>query len=336
MHVGFFKQISTNFFFQSSRRYSTTFNFRHVETLLEQKEQLKKTFNDNGYVILQPDRDDKATVIKACRVFGAIQGHERSLSNDGVVEIRSKSLDDQQKHVTSNLGFFPHTDGVHLEGMAYKKNKVFHVSPPKMVALQCLLKSVSGGENFIVDGRAILLSVIENHPRLIPTLFSPFCMNICRADHIVMNLPVFQKMRSGNFSIRYSYDRDLFIPRWASRDLDFFNKNYVLNASFRKYISLSEKQILIIDNQRLLHGRTAISGDRLFRRIWIQDENNSSEMINPNQMDFFPTYGKSRSSAMSKYQPFIVSKSALKMHQDFFATGIALPIKKLKLLQSQF
>ncbi len=279
-------------------------SFNKIGQLSQRWEEVGKAFREHGYVILTPGTSDRQMALKACRLFGKIQSHIRAPEN-GVVEVRSESLGSQGKQVVSNLAFDAHTDGAYLEGMAFNLHGVYRVGPPKIVALQCVKPAFRGGESFLVDGRAILLAMLEKDPHLISTLFSRHCMSICREDHLVMDLPVFRKHPSGNLAMRFSYDRDMYAPKWAAKNLAFFNQNYILNQSFKTYISLSERQILVFDNHRHLHGRTEIEGERLFRRIWVQDEDISEKMITPKKAGTL--YFGSRENAthaLGKYQNY--------------------------------
>ncbi len=224
----------------------------------------------------------------------------------------------------SNLAFFPHTDGAYLEGMAQKGGKFYRVSPPKIVALQCIIPSSKGGKNFLVDGREILLSITTHRPDLIPFLFSRHSMSICRDNHLIMDSPVFRKLPFGNFSIRFSYDKDMYTSSLFREKLAFFNKHYILNTNFTIHLPLSEREILVFDNHRHLHGRAAVEGERLFRRVWIQDQDLSSEMISPDDLPYFSS-SENSTAALNKYQPYTALNIPKEGKVEKLTTGISLP-----------
>ena len=300
--------------------------FNHFDQLVRKEQEIKTLFSEKGYLILSPPSDDQNLLLDITRLFGKVQRHERSPEN-GIVEIRSKKVDVHDQQVVSDMHFFAHTDGAYLEGMTQYDGGTFRVAPPKIVVLQCIKPAQEGGASFLVDGKAILLSVLKNHHHLINTLFSLNCFSICRENHLVMSLPVFKKLPSGNFSIRFSYDQDLYASKDSMEKLSFFNENYILNPAFITQFSLSNREILVLDNHRYLHGRTAVKGDRLLKRIWIYDEALSTEMRNPSTNGGL-YYGSIQHAtrALTHYNPYTPIKAE---EEKFFykdlSVGIYLP-----------
>lgn len=278
--------------------------FDKIDQLVQKELEITEQFHKQGYLVLSAPTSDETLLSSVARLFGKIQSHVRSPKH-GIVEIHNELSDAQNKQINSNFHFFAHTDGAYLEGMMRQGNKIFRIVPPKIIALQCVKPSSEGGISFLIDGKKILLHMIKNHPHLLTTLFSRSCTSICRESHLVMDLPIFKKLPSGNFSVRFSYDQDLHTPKWAIKDLAFFNQHYILNPGFITFCPLLEKQILVLDNHRYLHGRTEIQGNRLFRRIWVQDEKLSMEMYTPPKDDM-PYFGSSENSAraLNQYQPY--------------------------------
>jgi alpha-ketoglutarate-dependent taurine dioxygenase len=263
--------------------------FESIKQLLQQEPLLQSRFRKFGYLILQAPTADRELLFNVARLFGKVQGHVRS-PLDGIVDVKSHFSDAADKQVNSKLPFFAHTDGHYLEGMAQQNNSVVRVVPPKIILLQCVQPAVEGGESFLVDAKAILLEMTKKRSPLLKTLFQRPCMSICRGNHLIMDVPVFEKRPSGHFSIRFSYDNDLYAPNGIMEDLDFFNQHYISNPTFTTSLPLKERQILVIDNHRHLHGRTEVIGERLFRRIWVQDESRSSLLFSL-QNDTVPYYG---------------------------------------------
>jgi hypothetical protein len=308
-----------------AQRGLSTIPFNNIDQLIHKKLDIEATFRKQGYLILSAPPTDRQLLFDVARLFGKIQGHVRS-PQDGIVEIQNKVLQSQNKQVSSDFHFVAHTDGHYLEGLASQKGKTLRIIPPKIIALQCIKPAIKGGVNFLVDGKAILLSMIKNHSYLLPTLFAHNCTSICRGDLLAINLPVLKKMHSGRFSLRFSYDQDLYAPTWAKKSLDFFNKHYVSNPAFATFLSLSAKQILILDNHRYLHGRTEINGERLFRRIWVQDESLSTTMhlLQKKNVPYY-TSNKNPIQALAHYQPYTAIDDLKKALFEKILVGIELP-----------
>lgn len=303
----------------------TVIAFDSIKHLLQQEAMIQIQFRKFGYLILSGPTDKRELLFNVARLFGKIQGHERS-PHDGLVDVKSHYSDPTDTQVNSKLPFFAHTDGHYLEGMAQQNDSVVRVTPPKIILLQCVKAAEEGGESFLVDARAILSNLREKRSPLLKTLFHRRCTSICRNKHLITDVPVFEERPSGRFSIRFSYDQDLYAPSWAKHDLNLFNQKYILDPTFVKTFPLSSRQILVIDNHRHLHGRTEVKGERLFRRIWVQDEACSSHLFSL-QQDNVPYYGSTINmfEACAHYQPYTAISETPGDRFKEIITGIELP-----------
>jgi hypothetical protein len=316
-------------------------SFERVDQLLQKRRQIKAQFNKHGYLIFSAPSSNPDILYGVTRLFGKIQGHARSPLN-GIVEVRSEQSPAQDTQVNSNLHFFAHTDGHYLEGLAHQQDRTMRVTSPKMIGLQCVKPASEGGVTFLVDGKAMLISMLKEHSHILTTLFSRNCISICREKHLIMDVPIYKQLPNGNFALRFSYDQDLYVSPQAKRDVDFFNKHYVSNPVFTTYLSLSERQILLVDNHRLLHGRTVVKGERQFRRIWVQDEDSSAEVQNI-QREGQPYYGSAENAMhiMAAYQPYLgINDGKVAPFEKIVTLGITLPVslklKMQRIYKSQF
>lgn len=310
--------------------------FNIADQLIGEWKEVSQNVRKHGYVVLTPASSNHQVLLDTCRLFGAIQNHSRAVK-DGIVDIRSNSLATKGNHVISDIAFDPHSDGAYLDGIAMKDGMAYRIVPPKIIAVQCIKPSLRGGISFLVDGEAILSTVVREHPELLTMLFSRSAMSICRGQQLVVNCPVFSHLPSGNIMMRYSYDRDLYIAEWARAAMQFFHQNYVLNPKFTTYHHLVDRQILIVDNHRLLHGRTEIKGDRLFRRVWIQDEDRSVSMVSPKleNEDYYESTGNgSDQTSLEKYRHYLpVTLSQMANHPKKIPVGIRLQNRLLEAVQ---
>ena len=159
--------------------------------------------------------------------------------------------------VTSSEGLPPHTD--------------HHLS--NYILWHCVTQDSHGGHSIIVDGLHIFRSM--------PSEIREVLRSIRLKEHTVFkgdmgNHPLIYETAAGE-RIYYSV---LFEPTefWLANDLlsdiqriafDAFNE--AVKEAVSVCIKLNPDECLVVDNGRILHGRTAIhdESDRLLKRYWI-------------------------------------------------------------------
>lgn len=318
-------------------------NYHSVKQLADLKwKEVSKKMEKYGFVIFNsPSTNSKTTNLKifldTCRLFGPIQGHARADKN-GVVEIRSNSLAIEGKHVVTDMSISPHTDGSYARGgIAFRGSMAHLVVPPKIIILRSIVPNVEGGTNLLVDGEAIFKEISKKNPDLLRRLCAPGV--ICSVGkNVIAHHSVFEvDPVSLRVQIYYSYDNQTFVRCSDQEALDIFHNEYVLNPKFTIHCQLAAGQILILDNRRMLHGRTSITGNRLTERVWVVDEANSCRMVSP-AYGFNPHY-KSRdigaeepfSKIYEKYLP--VSSPPLEFRPNKLETGFKISLSQFKLIQ---
>lgn len=251
---------------------------------------IKRSIESHGFVRLQMHDSSKATLRAVAGLFGASQKHVRNVK-DGMTEVVGTShTKNHGGQVVSQIEFFPHTDGHYLNGvMRQKSGSLLRVGAPPLILLQCLQPAEEGGASLLVDGKKILERVVRDDQNLLKPLFARDQTAVLRGDHLVMDSPVFKQLSRQRYSIRFSYDRDFLCNPALRASFDRFNKKYILNHDYGCRFSLRENEICIIDNQRMLHGRTAFTGERILRRLWLFDQGSSSSMISPQGNIYYET-----------------------------------------------
>lgn len=292
-----------SFSYHIHNRDSEIIELSSPEDLPTRWNQLHYTIKNKGWCILDLKDSNKETLINISRFLGQRQ---RCFSSDeeGITNIVTESLDNGTAQIVSKYFFSPHTDGHYLNGMAFYKNTLRRIIPPKFMLLQCVQPAEKGGENLLIDGRRILIDLIENSSEIVPTLFSR-CMNIHHNETIASDLPVFSSVSPHTYSIRWSYDKELYFSNKAKRALDIFNYEYIDNINYSIKKSLLPHQILVLDNKRILHGREEVFGQRFYRRVWIYDEENSESLLNANPVStaFYKTERPTK-DALLNFQNF--------------------------------
>ncbi|MFJ1795358.1 TauD/TfdA family dioxygenase [Kitasatospora griseola] len=133
--------------------------------------------------------------------------------------------------------------------------------PPRVMLLVCARPGDSGGENLLVDGRAVLADLAGHHPAALEALSAPRAALFGGSDgHFA---PVLALLPTGRWRIRLRQD-DLarFSPQ-AQAHLP------VLRAAIDRHalrLRLAPGQALVLDNHRVLHARSAFTGERLMIR----------------------------------------------------------------------
>jgi hypothetical protein len=247
-----------------------------LRPIITQWPAIKNALEVRGFALLTLPDSEITTFKAVASLFGPIQRHARNRI-DGITEIAG-NVPSTKGQVASCIEFFPHTDGHYLRGMARTNNGKFTcVQPPHLFLLQCIKQAPEGGINVLVDGAKILRAMIERDKKLIGPLFSGKGTAILRGEHLACDVPVFNPLSPKRYALRFSYDRDFFCASPLKEIFAKFNAHYVLNQQYSSYHLLKPCQILIADNERMLHGRTAFVGERVLRRIWIHKK--SSEML---------------------------------------------------------
>ena len=315
------------------RRFSQAIQFNRISELCRQWSLVQSSFKERGFVRLQAKDSKTGTLKHVGNLFGSAQKHVRNPITgitDIIGESNSKGRKDNQ--VASNKEFLPHTDGTYLSGMARSEDgKYYRVGPPRFILLQCVQSSSDGGgTSILVDGQKILHSMIEKDPFLLPSVFSP--VSILRGNHLIMDVPIFKQTSRDSYVLRFSYDSDLYMPKTLQPLLALFNKNYIHNDQYRTMEQLKSGEILVVDNSRILHARTAFVGERFFRRLWIHDDTESEELVNPPESQALYYQSELPSdSPTEKYTIYgRVSQASSKIRQ--VPTGIHLPLRLKRIL----
>ena len=241
-----------------------------------------------GFLILKQNYESSNETFRTiCEHFGNIQHRTRSDRGISfVVDTRSRS---ETPAISSNIRFFPHTDGVYLDDIVSYDGNYTRTQPPKFVILECVIPATEGGETVVIDGKRILEEVTATHPTLIPALFKK-SISFFRHEFVANKVSIYDKDKQQRYSIRYSYDQEMLIPETLFNAVEKFNGQFILNDKFHITEKLISKEVIVIDNKRMLHGRSAFCGNRVLRRAWISMDN--SEILFPGKTpdaSFYPS-----------------------------------------------
>ena len=218
-------------------------------------------FNEFGFVILEhePSATPKNNLLKLSDYFGKIIHHEHS-NSQGIVPI--SPVDNYPEYVnTTTADLSLHTDGA------------FTIIPPKVIAIQCEIAAKSGGLTKLIDSKLVYEHLKRTNPVELLTLFNSDAITVKR-DKKKATKPIFEE-HYDRLILRFRADNaaHIFVQSKSFAAFKLF-ENFVNNIDNQIIFKLAENQILIIDNTRILHGRTAFckQDTRLLNRLWFDGQ----------------------------------------------------------------
>jgi alpha-ketoglutarate-dependent taurine dioxygenase len=230
----------------------------------------------NGAVILECEKSDRPqeNLLALKAIFGNVQRHKHS-GRDGIVSV-TPSLNQDRYVNTTRAKLALHTDGT------------FELNPPVIIALQCVVAAKTGGENILVDGKAIYDYLSRLAPEQLDILFEPDVLTVKRDDRVATHA-IFTKTENGKVSIAFRVDKavEISVKPEAIPLLETIEQ-FVESPSNQTIFKLEQHQILLLDNQRMLHGRNAFAEAefRLLNRIWFDGKSKYQLKLGftPNQL----------------------------------------------------
>ncbi|GAA2496117.1 hypothetical protein GCM10023100_47010 [Actinocorallia cavernae] len=133
--------------------------------------------------------------------------------------------------------------------------------PPRLLLLACARTADAGGESLLVDGRAVLAELADSHPAALEALSAPRAAYFGGADgHFA---PVLESLPHGRWRLRLRQDSLARFSQEADAHLPALRRAVERNTT---RLLLADGQGLVLDNHRVLHGRTSFVGERLLLR----------------------------------------------------------------------
>jgi len=193
-----------------------------------------------------------------------------ALKRNGFVHLKSQTTGELDA-VTNSLGVVIMTTDVVVKseskGLVTTVHGIdFHTDhhKAKYVVWHCIKQTDKGGESLLVDAKNIYLAM--------PNDLQEKLKSVSLFEHKIFNgdkncYPFVEIDENNNFQFHCSLTNDA-----DKKNPSFIYFENLMNKTKPVKIRLEEKDILIIDNHRIFHGRTAIDGskDRHLRRYWIQ------------------------------------------------------------------
>lgn len=228
-----------------------------------QKGQVVENFNESGAVIIETEACDnpQKNLIALTDLFGEIIHHNHS-NSQGVVEVKLEV--NKPKYVNkTNDNLSLHTDAT------------FETIAVPIMALQCVIQSETGGLSKLVYSKDVYEYIARKHPCQLPLLFDPDVLTVTR-DNQRASKPIFTNNQQGRLQMAWRSDKaaDITVKPNAIKVFEQI-KNFVEDPNHQVIFPLKPHQILVLDNTRVLHGRTGFApqDSRLLNRLWLNGNN---------------------------------------------------------------
>ena len=258
-------------FWDSSLKEKPTYLFK--EKFYESKEmyELLKSFYKYGFVIIKNAPVQYNYIVKFANKIGSIRQ-----TNFGKY-FNVKSVPNPNDLAYTSLALSPHTDN------PYRK------PVPCIQLLHCIKNEVSGGFSTLVDGFKVATHLKKNNPNYFKILTKvKVKFKFTDKDVVLENKgELIEIDEQDNFKqIRFSTRLD-YVPILEKKQLDLYYKarkeisDLYNSEKFKIEFKLIPGDILMMDNHRLLHGRTAYDtneGKRFLQGCYIDHDSSEGKL----------------------------------------------------------
>ena len=248
-------------------------NFEYKENFFESREMydLLISFYKYGFVIIKNVPTDNNFIVKFANSIGSV----RRTNFGEYFNVKSK-IDPNDLAYTS-MQLSPHTDNPY-------RNPV-----PCIQLLHCIINEVNGGFSTLVDGFTVCEDLKKNNPDYFKVLNEiKVKFKFIDKDVVLEDWSELIKLNDdGTFKqVRFSPRLD-FVPILDKDQLDFYYKarkklSEMYNSKkYRIEFKLEPKDLIMMDNYRLLHGRTAYEineGNRFLQGCYIDYDSTEGKL----------------------------------------------------------
>ena len=248
-------------------------NFEYKENFFESREMydLLISFYKYGFVIIKNVPTDNNFIVKFANSIGSV----RRTNFGEYFNVKSK-IDPNDLAYTS-MQLSPHTDNPY-------RNPV-----PCIQLLHCIINEVNGGFSTLVDGFTVCEDLKKNNPDYFKVLNEiKVKFKFIDKDVVLEDWSELIKLNDdGTFKqVRFSPRLD-FVPILNKDQLDFYYKarkklSEMYNSKkYRIEFKLEPKDLIMMDNYRLLHGRTAYEtseGNRFLQGCYIDYDSTEGKL----------------------------------------------------------
>jgi len=213
-------------------------------------------FLERGFVIIDRTPTEPRTILQVARRFGYV----RETNFGELFEVYSRPRANDLAYTAVKLG--PHTDNPYREPV------------PGIQLLHCLVNDAAGGESTMVDGVTVALALADEDPEgyeLLATTPVRFRFADGDAD-LVERRPIIERHDGVLAGIHYSPRLD-FLPLLPDQETRRFHRarrrlaELLADPAFEIRFSLRPGELVMFDNNRVLHGRAAFDPGSGYRHL---------------------------------------------------------------------
>ena len=248
-------------------------NFRYQDNFFESKEMhdLLVSFYKYGFVVIKDIPTEDNFIVKFANSIGSV----RRTNFGEYFDVKSKPNPNDLAY--TSLALAPHTDNPY-------RNPV-----PCIQLLHCIVSEVSGGFSTLVDGYTVTEDLKNENPDFYKILsevkvkFKFIDKNVVLEDWSeLIKLNEDKSLKQIRFSPRLD-----FVPILEKEKLDLYYRarkklSEMYNSDkYRIEFKLEEKDLIMMDNYRLLHGRTAYKtseGNRFLQGCYIDYDSTEGKL----------------------------------------------------------
>ena len=248
-------------------------NFRYQDNFFESKEMydLLVSFYKYGFVVIKDIPTEDNFIVKFANSIGSV----RRTNFGEYFDVKSKPNPNDLAY--TSLALAPHTDNPY-------RNPV-----PCIQLLHCIVSEVSGGLSTLVDGYTVTEDLKNQNPDFYKILSEvKVKFKFIDKDVILEDWSELIKLNDDKSlkQIRFSPRLD-FVPILEKEKLDLYYRarkklSEMYNSDkYRIEFKLEEKDLMMMDNYRLLHGRTAYKtseGNRFLQGCYIDYDSTEGKL----------------------------------------------------------
>ncbi len=248
-------------------------NFKYQDNFFESKEMydLLVSFYKYGFVVIKDIPTEDNFIVKFANSIGSV----RRTNFGEYFDVKSKPNPNDLAY--TSLALAPHTDNPY-------RNPV-----PCIQLLHCIVSEVSGGLSTLVDGYTVTEDLKTENPEFYKILSEvKVKFKFIDKDVVLEDWSELIKLNDDKSlkQIRFSPRLD-FVPILEKEKLDLYYRarkklSEMYNSDkYRIEFKLEEKDLMMMDNYRLLHGRTAYKtseGNRFLQGCYIDYDSTEGKL----------------------------------------------------------
>jgi len=248
-------------------------NFEYQENFYESREMydLLVSFYKYGFVIIKNIPTSENYIVKFANSIGSV----RRTNFGEYFDVKSKP--DPNDLAYTSLALAPHTDNPY-------RNPV-----PCIQLLHCIESKVSGGLSTLVDGYTVTEDLKNEYPEYYKILTEVKVRFRFIDKEVILETiaPLIELHEDGSFKqVRFSPRLD-YVPILDKEKLDLYymarkKLSEMYNSEkYRLEFKLEQKDLMMMDNHRLLHGRTAYEtkeGNRYLQGCYIDYDSTEGKL----------------------------------------------------------